>query len=184
MMNEAYIKYLEEKKQGLAKEEPLIPMHNRWIGNKRIRGGACRDPWASLEEQMSDSEKRAAQEISIGHRLTTDGLNRYAKMSFSGGAIRPGKSRRFGAIAYLNKSHEFEDNVFHQDLLERYQNWRHYMAPKMPLVLDACINIFGQGMNFTQASRQSHGLMSDKTVKKYCFQGLREYVLINKLEDK
>lgn len=160
--NEALKKLAEERSGGLAKEQPLV-IDELKISHDKTVDTARREPWKSFEEKLTGDEHRAYVEIELGHFYFTAGLQ--ARTS-PYGAVR-------GGIGYIED--EYAEHI------KNYIAWRKHMNLYSPPVLDACLNVIGHGMTFSEASRAGGGIMTDKTVKKYVLMGISEYVRENLL---
>jgi hypothetical protein len=157
--NKALEKLAEETTQGLAQDEKLHLID----GKRRVQGGAWRDPWKTLNEQLTDDEQNAAKEIMIAHKVCSGWLHfRTMVLERTGGGSQQELSERITGI------------------LIRYDRWRKSaLIKKAPEILNITLDVFGQGLNFKDVERRYHGMITDKTAKKYCIIGLREYVEIN-----
>ena len=157
--NRALEKAAEEKSKGLAKENPLIVNHK----SRHNYGSARRKSDVDLEGILTQEQYEVSKLIGAGHRLQTM-ETRIRCMDFS-------------TVSGGGSPEEFEAHIL--DLINAYNEWRAAIK-SMPQVLPACQNVFGEGMSFAQAARHSHGLMSDKTVKRYCIIGCEEYIELHR----
>jgi hypothetical protein len=158
--NKALEKLAQESVQGLSLEDPLHPTETKTYHSTAITG-ARRDS-GNFFEQLSDDEQKAAHEIREGH-MDASGIVNMRAMTF-------------GRVTGKTLDEYTEYRI---ELLKRYDAWRGELYKLMPEVLNCCIDVLALGMNFTEASQHQHGIISPKTVKRYCLTGIREYVSIN-----
>ena len=155
-MNEALQKYLEERRNGLAAEDPLTIL-NRF--DKRLQedvpAGAQRG-WLS---EMTEEELQAAEGIGIGYRMHAVSV---------GSRIN---QKIYGIVGGMRSD---ELSEFQVQMLKRYKNWRDSLK-KRPIIADAAINVFGEGMTLREAARHVHGKLSHNTVKRYCIIAIKHW---------
>lgn len=153
--NAAVEKFAEEHRLGLAKESPLEADTKRDGRGKEYFGGAFRDPLKAFDKAFLAFHAVSIHEIWVVHQKSTGALNYGNLLANIEG--KGGKSYQ-DAVAELS------------DMEKRYDYW---YAKCRPENRDACINVFGRGMNFKWASMTME--IDRGTVKGRCIEGLERY---------
>lgn len=160
-MNEAIIKAAEEISKGLAKESPLRFTEK----SKTNEGAAVRlDAFQSVLDDLDTLEEyHAALNIALGWFSR----NNPAKLKSS--------MRIFGHVGGSVENAA----AIQEDILRRYEAWWSYTTiNRMIDRRDICISILGMGDSFVVSGNRQG--VSDKTAKKYCIEGIKTFVDVNK----
>ncbi len=158
--NAAIEKLAEEHSKGLAREEPLEPDTKRDGRGGNYIGGAFRNPLKSFSDDFLEKNARAIEEIWIIHQRHTGALNYGSLLN---------RLEGIGGKSYQEAVAEITD------MEKRYNEWYARCREKPR---DACINVFGRGMNFKWASMTMH--LGRRAIKSLCVDGLNEYRKVRK----
>lgn len=153
--NRAVEKLAEEARGKLATEEPLQPDTKRDGRGNEYVGGAFRSPLSNFTPEFLSYHERSIEEIWTVHQKNTGALN-------YGNLLACFESR--GGKSYQDAVAEYSD------MENRYNLWyaRCKLKPR-----DACLNVFGRGMNFKWAAMS---MDTDRgCIKTLCEIGLQTY---------
>lgn len=156
--NRAVEKLAEELAQGLAKESPLESETKRDGRGKEFIGGAFRNPLRAFTKAFLAEHERSINEIWIVHQRNTGALSYGNMLNFLEG--RGGRSYQEAVAEY-------------SDMEKRYNDWYELCRVKNHKARDACINVFGRGMNFKLSGLEME--TDRESIKILCVKGLHLY---------